>query len=244
MGSEGRTDGIIADIRRDLAAQADEETRAGARRFFKEEVRLHGVKTAAVRTIASTYFPRGRGKAEIFSLCDELLQSGYFEEAQIAYDWADRLKGSFAPADFAVLERWLYTCVANWAECDTLCNHAVGSFLEAFPGFVARLTDWARSENRWVRRGAAVSLVLPARKGEFLEEIFTIADLLLEDPDDLVQKGYGWMLKEASKAHQKEVFSFVMARRRGMPRTALRYAIEKMPADLRRQAMAKDAGTA
>jgi 3-methyladenine DNA glycosylase AlkD len=237
MGSEG----IIESIRRDLAAQGDEETRDGARRFFKEEVRLYGVKAAAVRAIAREYFPRDSGKNEIFPLCEELLRSGYFEEAAIAYDWAERLKKSFAPDDFAVLEHWLHAFVSNWAECDTLCNHAVGSFLERYPEYLARLKGWARSENRWVRRGAAVSLVLPARRGEFLEEVFAIADLLLEDPDDLVQKGYGWMLKEASKAHPGEVFSFVMARRRQMPRTALRYAIEKFPPDLRSRAMAKDA---
>jgi 3-methyladenine DNA glycosylase AlkD len=234
-------DGIIPGIRRELAAQADEETRAAARRFFKEEVRFHGVKTPSVRAIARAHFPRDAGRDEIFSLCEELLRSGYTEEAMIAYDWAERLKGTFEPEDFAVLERWLHAFVSNWAECDTLCNHAVGSFLERYPDYLPRLKGWARSENRWVRRGAAVSLVLPARKGQFIGEVFSIADLLLEDPDDLVQKGYGWMLKEASKKHLEEVFAFVMARRRRMPRTALRYALEKMPADLRRQAMARDA---
>jgi 3-methyladenine DNA glycosylase AlkD len=57
------------------------------------------------------------------------------------------------------------------------------------------------------------------------------------DRDDMVQKGYGWMLKEASKPYQKEVFDFVMRNKAVMPRTALRYAIEKMPADLRAKAM-------
>jgi 3-methyladenine DNA glycosylase AlkD len=238
--SDGHMTGdVIAGIRGDLAAAARHETREGARRFFKEEVRMYGVKIPAVRAIARAYFPRDAEKAEIFALCEELLHSGYTEEAQIAYDWADRLQGAFAPEDFAVLERWLHTFVANWAECDTLCTHAVGSFLAMYPAYLARLEGWARSANRWVRRGAAVSLVLSARRGEFLEEIFAIADLMLEDPDDLVRKGYGWMLKEASKQHPGEVFMFVMARKERMPRTSLRYAIEKLPADLRRQAMAR-----
>jgi len=54
-----------------------------------------------------------------------------------------------------------------------------------------------------------------------------------------VQKGYGWMLKAASEAHQQEVFNFVMRNKTRMPRTALRYAIEKMPPELRSQAMAR-----
>jgi 3-methyladenine DNA glycosylase AlkD len=55
----------------------------------------------------------------------------------------------------------------------------------------------------------------------------------------MVQKGYGWLLKEASKAHQQQVFDYVMKWKAKMPRTALRYAIEKMPVEMRRQAMSR-----
>jgi len=82
-------------------------------------------------------------------------------------------------------------------------------------------------------------LIIPARRGKFLEDILTIADILLTDSDDLVQKGYGWMLKEASKPHQEEIFNYVMKNKKVMPRTALRYAIEKMPPELKRRAMEK-----
>jgi 3-methyladenine DNA glycosylase AlkD len=84
-----------------------------------------------------------------------------------------------------------------------------------------------------------VTLILPARKGKFLNDAFAISGILLHDEDDLVQKGYGWLLKEASRLHQKEVFDYVMKNKTTMPRTALRYAIEKMPQDLRRKAMEK-----
>jgi len=59
------------------------------------------------------------------------------------------------------------------------------------------------------------------------------------DGDDLVQKGYGWMLKAASEAHQEEVYDYVMKNKAKMPRTALRYSIEKMPDALRKKAMEK-----
>ena len=80
---------------------------------------------------------------------------------------------------------------------------------------------------------------MPARRGVFLKDIFGIAEAILLDADNMVQKGYGWMLKEASKTHQSQVFDFIMKYRLQMPRTALRYAIEKMPADLRLRAMRK-----
>jgi 3-methyladenine DNA glycosylase AlkD len=115
----------------------------------------------------------------------------------------------------------------------------VGSFIVRYPEYLERLKRWTASPNRWVKRAAAVSLIVPARNGEFLADIFEIADLLLLDKDDLVQKGYGWMLKEASRRHQQEVFEYVLERRETMPRTALRYAIEKMPPELRKEAMAR-----
>ncbi|MBE0410152.1 MAG: DNA alkylation repair protein, partial [Anaerolineales bacterium] len=110
-------------------------------------------------------------------------------------------------------------------------------YLEMYPHKVAELKEWARSENRWMRRGSAVSLIIPARKGNFLDDILEIAGILLLDQDDLVQKGYGWMLKAASQAHQEQVFNFVMEHKGVMPRTALRYAIEKMPIELKKEAM-------
>ena len=75
------------------------------------------------------------------------------------------------------------------------------------------------------------------RKEQGLAAAFEIAELLLEDAEDLVQKGYGWMLKEAGNQFPEEVFDFVMKHRARMPRTALRYAIEKYPPAMRKRAM-------
>jgi len=91
-----------------------------------------------------------------------------------------------------------------------------------------------------MRRASAVSLIVPAKHGKFLKESIEIADLLLTDTDDMVQKGYGWLLKEASRKHTDEVFAYVMKNKRRMPRTALRYAIELMPKELKTETMKKN----
>lgn len=72
-----------------------------------------------------------------------------------------------------------------------------------------------------------------------LEEIKELADIMLLDGDDMVQKGYGWMLKSASNAHEQEVFEYVMRKQSDNALTALRYAIEKMPQSLKSLAMKK-----
>lgn len=77
------------------------------------------------------------------------------------------------------------------------------------------------------------------QKRKFLKDILEIADILLLDKDDLVQKGYGWMLKAASQSHQKEIFDYVIEKKAIMSRTVLRYAIEKMPQELKAKAMEK-----
>lgn len=235
---------IISRIRKDLTEKIDEKTKNSSSRFFKEEVKCYGIKTSLVGKIAKEYFKelQQAGQADkknIFALCEELLQSDYCEEAYIAFEWAYQVREEYTEDDFQVFERWIENYVNNWAKCDTLCNHAVGSFIEEFPSYVEKLKLWAKSDNRWLRRASAVTLILPARRGLFLPEVFAISDLLLTDKDDLVRKGYGWMLKEASKPHQQEVFAYVMKNKKEMPRVSLRYAIEKFPPDLRAEAMKK-----
>lgn len=230
---------VLTTLRDELVQNIDEKTKDSAHRFFKEEVKFHGVKSAQVRKIAAKYFReiKNRDKKDIFALCENLLETNYGEEAFIAFEWSYSLRKKYEPADFLVFEKWILEYVDNWAKCDTLCNHTMGSFIEMYPEFLKNLKDWARSENRWMRRAAAVTLILPARKGMFLEDVLEISEILLLDRDDLVQKGYGWMLKEASRKHPEEVFEYIMQRKAKMPRTALRYALEKMPADMKRQAM-------
>ncbi len=232
---------LILQIRLHLSQQADSVTQESTKRFFKEQVVSHGCKTAIVSRIAKEYFQEIKTlpKSQIFALCDELWQSGYIEESFIACNWADFLHKQYTPEDFEIFERWVTNYVSNWASCDTLCNHTVGSFVMMYPSYIEILKVWAKSPNRWVRRAAAVTLIIPARRGLFLPDIFEIASQLLHDKDDLVQKGYGWMLKAASEEHQQEVFAFVMNHKATMPRTALRYAIEKMPKELKSLAMAR-----
>ena len=232
---------IINKIREVLIKNADEKTRLSGERFFKEDVKLYGIKSADVSRISKEHYKNitDKSKSHIFSLCNELWKSGYMEESFVACNWAYNVRKQFEPDDFDIFEKWVSTYVGNWASCDTLCNHTVGTFVEMYPEYLSGLKKWAQSKNRWVKRASAVSLILPARRGKFLEDIFIIADILHSDKDDMVQKGYGWMLKAASEAHQKDVFNYVMRKKHTMPRTSLRYAIEKLPPELKAQAMAK-----
>lgn len=231
----------LVEIRQTLRDNIKEDTLNSKKRFFKEEVKLLGLSVAEVTKISKHFYQtlKDSPKEDIFALCEELWKSGYSEEAYMACHFSYYISRKYEPADFVVFERWVNEYVTNWATCDTLCNHTVGTIVEKYPEYIEELKKWAKSPNRWVKRAAAVSLIIPARRGLFLNDIFEIADILLTDTDDLVQKGYGWMLKAASETHTEAVLNFVIARKAVMPRTALRYAIEKMPADMKAEAMKK-----
>jgi 3-methyladenine DNA glycosylase AlkD len=235
-------DPVILQIRQELKNLADPQIRQTSQRFFKEQVTCYGVKAAAVTEIAKKYWKevKARPKHKIFSLCEELYKSGYLEESFIVSNWTHALSGRYEKEDFAIFRHWIDTYITNWAACDSFCNHTMGDLIETFPEYIEDLKLWTKSDNRWMRRAAAVSLIIPAKKGKFLGDIINIAELLLPDHDDMVQKGYGWLLKEASRKHQKEVFDYVMCNRKSMPRTALRYAIELMPKELKADAMRRD----
>ncbi len=233
---------IIAKIREELTASADEKTKNSFQRFFKEAVTGYGVKTGTVHKIAEKHWSEVKlfGKEKIFAFCEELFRSDYMEEAFVASFWLPNLVKQLEPNDLALFKVWIEKYINNWAKCDSFCNHTVGGLVEKHPESVSKVKSWAKSENRWLKRAAAVSLIIPAKKGDFLKEIFEISDILLSDEDDMVQKGYGWLLKEASRQHQKEVFNYVLRNRRTMLRTALRYAIELMPKELKAEAMKRD----
>ncbi|BAV07967.1 3-methyladenine DNA glycosylase AlkD [Filimonas lacunae] len=227
--------------RKELQQLADAKTLASAQKFFKEPILAYGVKTPDARAIAKSLWKecKQETKATIFGYCEQLWQSGYVEESVIACEWSYSLRKQFEAKDMKVFEKWIQQYVNNWSSCDNFCNNTVGALLTQYPEHLSLLTKWATSSNRWMRRAAAVSLILPARNGLFLTEAIDIATQQLHDTDDLVQKGYGWLLKVASKHHEKAIFRFIMTHKQEMPRTALRYAIELMPAELKAKAMSR-----
>lgn len=232
----------IRDRLQQLSAPNERRKRIRWEHPYQEHPKIYGVRTPVVRKLSSEFFQKikKQPKPAILQLCDGLLASGYAEERTIAFDWAFRLRRRYEASDFQRLETWLKQHLSSWGACDDLCTHALGAFLYQFPAFIPKMRVWARSEGRWVRRASAVCLIYSVRRKAQLDAVFDRADALLTDADVMVQKGYGWMLKEASNHYPEAVFKYVMHNRRDMPRTALRYAIEKLPPALRADAMRRE----
>jgi 3-methyladenine DNA glycosylase AlkD len=220
---------IISSINKKLAKYKSEKHKKGASLYFKEKVIFLGVKVPIVRQIMREEWKKIKNlpKQDRLCLAEEFLSSKYFEHGVIGIEIIWRSRGEFEKKDISFFENIINRHIRNWAHCDDFCNHVIGFMLEKYPELAEQVMSWSKSKNMRVRRASAVSFILPARRGNFLKNIFIISDILLKDSEDLVQKGYGWALKEASRMHKKEVFDFLCKRKNKMPRTALRYGLEK-----------------
>ncbi len=110
-------DSILIALRQQLEENADPKTKESGPKFFKEQVKLYGVKTAIVTKISKEYFNylKDGNKNDVFLLCEDLWKSGYLEESFVACNWSYALHKQFSPEDFFVFEKWLSLYVNNWA---------------------------------------------------------------------------------------------------------------------------------
>jgi 3-methyladenine DNA glycosylase AlkD len=122
--------------------------------------------------------------------------------------------------------------INNWDLVDASAEHIVGGWLKDRSR--APLTKLARSQSLWERRIAIVATLSFIRAGD-VDETFRIVDLLMDDRHDLIHKAAGWMLREAGKRDGAALRRYLASRHGRMPRTMLRYAIERFPEQERRR---------
>jgi 3-methyladenine DNA glycosylase AlkD len=235
-------------VRKALRAQADPVRAKNVARFFKtgpgdygEGDRFIGVTVPAQRIIARTF--RDLTLAEV----DLLLTSPIHEERLTAllilvdqFERASRVDGETATTRRRRIFR-LYLkrlrFINNWDLVDTSASPIVGGWLAAHPdaGLLSRL---ARSTHLWSRRVAMIATFHGIARGDHRDAI-RIARILVQDREDLMHKAVGWMLREVGKrASLPALERFLAQHAATMPRTMLRYAIERLPASERQRWMA------
>jgi 3-methyladenine DNA glycosylase AlkD len=232
---------LLKDIRAQLKAAADPEFEAGLRWFFKEPVKPYGVRTPLLRELARIAYAQVKlwPVAERDRFVTHLWKSGMLEEGAIVCHLYRRFAKSCNEREFRMFEQWINRYVTNWSSCDGVSTWLIAASIANRPGLADRLAGWTKSKNRWKRRSAAVSLIQEAKQGRNSETIFNICDLLLNDADDMEQKGVGWLLKETYPKRPRELLNFLDPWRTGAPRLVLRLSSEKMTEKDRRWLLAK-----
>ncbi|MDO8554631.1 MAG: DNA alkylation repair protein [Candidatus Micrarchaeota archaeon] len=127
--------------------------------------------------------------------------------------------------------------INNWDLVDLSADKIVGEHL-FLNGNKSILYELARSQNLWKRRIAIIATFAFIKKGKFTDT-FTIAELLMQDKHDLIHKAVGWMLREVGKRNQEVEEEFLMKHYKKMPRTMLRYSIERFNDEKRKFYMEK-----
>lgn len=225
---------------------ADPERAAGVQRYFKETVRSFGVPSPQVRELARELHARVRKDwrlADAVALCDRLFPRPELEAKGVAALVLLRFHREFDRPLFAAILGWLEKgYLANWASVDTLCPQALAVLLLRFPDLSLKLEAWARGSNRWVRRASTVAFLKLVRREEFLEPAYAMAARHFGSGDDLVQKAAGWLLREAGKRDMRRLEGFLLARGPAIPRTTLRYAIERYPEKKRKRLLTATRG--
>ncbi|RXK85127.1 DNA alkylation repair protein [Chlorobaculum sp. 24CR] len=225
---------MIATIRTRLESLADEPTAEILRGFFKtgpgeygEGDRFRGIRVPVLRKLCREFRHTG---IEVIS---ELLDSPWHEDRMLALLLLIERYRASDEAGREVL--YNFYClrtdrINNWDLVDVTCPHIVGRHLHARDRSL--IYRFAESPNLWERRIAIVSTFHFIRKNDFRDTI-ALAERLLADPEALLHKATGWMLREVGKRDQPALEAFLDLHVAAMPRTMLRYAIERLPEEER-----------
>jgi len=226
-----------------LRTQADPERARQVQKYFKETVRSFGVPSPAVRAIAGELYLSIKKEWDIFQalqLCVILFPRPELEAKAIAALILARYKKEFPSELFVQVKKWLeQNYLANWASVDTFCPEVMGTLLFRYPELVKEIKTWPSHPNRWVKRASIVSFLKLTKKEGFLDIIYEQAIKLFSVDDDLIQKANGWVLREAGKRDMPRLEKFLLKYGPSIPRTTLRYAIERFPESRRRELLLK-----
>ncbi|HEY4840382.1 MAG TPA: DNA alkylation repair protein [Terriglobales bacterium] len=219
-----------AEVRRVLQDGGSAKHAAGVQWFFKEEIKSHGWYTAALRKAAGQFrrsVARQRGMDFVVQVADKLFVGRNLEEKVFAVFLLEKQTRNFGDNEFKLFVSWLDR-VSSWADHDSLVHDVLAPMIAAEPARCREVFSWAKSPNRWRRRAACVALIRGTRERRFFREIVRLSNQLLDDKDDMVQKGLGWLLRETAKADPQRTVPYLMKIRKRSPRLVLRTACETL----------------
>jgi 3-methyladenine DNA glycosylase AlkD len=237
--------GYIADhIRRVLKDGGSAPHAEGVQHFFKEKIQSRGWYTAELRRVATRLrrtIIKERGVAFLIEVADDLFRGPVLEERTFAVLLLQTLTAKFGDAEFRRFDSWI-SRIRSWADHDGLVHYLIAPMVAAKPARVKHVFAWAKSPDRWRRRAACVALIQGTRQRAFFNDIQRLANHLLADEDDMVQKGLGWLLRETAKASPDQAVPYLMRIREVAPRLVLRTACETLRPGVREKILARAIG--
>ena len=220
-----------------LRSGGSAEHAAGVQWFFKEEIKSHGWRTAALRRAIRRCrheILREHDFSFLTQVADQLFSGEVLEEKIAGIFLLEALVAQCSDREFAMFESWLDR-ISNWSDHDGLVHYLISPMVAAKPARTKFVFRWAKSSDRWHRRAACVALIRGTRVKMFFPEIVRLSNSLLDDKDDMVQKGLGWLLRETAKFDAKRTVPYLIRIRERAPRLVLRTACETLPVAVRKR---------
>ncbi len=229
-----------------LQANANAARAASYQRFFKEPVAYYGLGTQESRQVKLDLLASVEGRWTIqdaVRFCKAMVRDPHMEARGIGYQVVAHYVADAPPELLADIQRWLERTCGNWGLVDNLAPSVLAPFLEQHPDLIPEVVSWTDSPNQWVRRGATVAFVpLVTKKKGHLATAYRIATRLFNDQEDLMHKAVGWLLREAGKSDSERLERFLLKHGPRIPRTTVRYAIERFAPNDRRRLLQETRG--
>ncbi len=217
---------------RNLRAQGNPTRAKAVQQYFKHSVFALGIDAPTLRQFATEQLKTTMPVwtvAEGVAVCDRLLREPELEIRGLGILVLSGFRKEFAPKLLPIARRWFNMRLDNWALVDSFAGLVLSPLLKRHPSATVTLQHWSRAKSLWVRRAALVTLVPFARRGEFLDLAYKLAGEHFCAREDLMHKATGWLLREAGKTDMLRLKQFLLQHGPSLPRTALRYAIERFP---------------
>jgi 3-methyladenine DNA glycosylase AlkD len=237
---------IAKHIRRVLLDGASAPHTAEVQHFFKEVIKSRGWYTGELRKLGVRFrrtIVAESGREFLVQVADQLFRGDVLEEKIVAVTMLQGIVGEFGKPEFKLFETWLDR-ISTWADHDALVHFLIGMMIATDESLLGRPLRWAKAKDRWHQRAAAVSLIHSTRQHKHFEHIQRVCEILLPSKDDMVQKGLGWLLREAAKFNSKQTVEYLMIIRERVPRLVLRTACETLPAATRERVLGKKSSPA
>jgi 3-methyladenine DNA glycosylase AlkD len=232
---------IAKHIRRVLLDGASAPHSKEVQWFFKNEVKSRGWYTGELRKLAVRFrraIAAENGIPYLVQVADQLFRGDVLEEKVFAVLMLQGIVNECGKPEFKLFESWLDR-ISSWADHDALVQYLLGPMIAADSRLLLQPPRWAKSKRRWHRRAAAVSLIHSTRQHKNFEHIQRVTEMLLADDDDMVQKGLGWLLREAAKFNREQTVAYLITIRDRTPRLVLRTACETLPPAMKERVLGK-----
>jgi 3-methyladenine DNA glycosylase AlkD len=238
-----KNDELIRDLRRAIKAAAAGDQPVPERRYHRGDDYLsYGLRMPVFRAIMKEFKPRflamsldDRLETAEALLAEHVGEMGYsgIHILSLSVDELD-------PGHFDYLDR-IVDHFRGWSDVDYFCIDVMQPLLWRYPQESIALHEaWARDDNQWRRRSSVVTFTRKVgESGQFTDQVLALCDRLIWDPEDLVQKGVGWALKDNLRGDHNQVLAYVKdLRRQGVPSTITLYAIRDLKGEERQAVLA------